>query len=336
MRRLPLFCLSLLVLAGCSGEDGTSEFVRVWGNQDADLVDGNHLNARFHNPANVEVAPNGTVFVSDFDNGAVRKIGTDGQVSTLVKQANFSRPFGITLGPDGFLYVQTDADVEGNTARGTIWRVDPLVGGATVVATNPGRPRGLLALPDGRLVLSDVNRHTLSFMNPTTGAVTFLAGSDGVAGFANGNGAVARFDRPYGLALNGDGSLLVADQGNNRIRRVTLDGMVTTFAGTGVSGKHNGPVSEATFKGPQDVAIVGENIYVADTLNHIVRRITGGQVSTQAGNGIAGFVDADGVNAEFFGLEGLALNANGSVLWIADGNLGENQPYNRVRRIRVP
>ncbi|MEZ0327751.1 MAG: hypothetical protein ACAH95_17795 [Fimbriimonas sp.] len=336
MRRLPLLCLSLLVLAGCSGSSGTSEFVRVWGTGEANLVDGNHLNARFNNPASVEVAANGTVFVSDFDNGAVRKIGTDGEVSTLVDQDNFSRPFGITMGADGSLYVQTDADETGNTSRGTIWRVDPLVGGATKLASITGRPRGLLGLPDGRLVFSDLVRHTINFMDATTGEVTLLAGMDGMAGFANGTGIEAMFNRPYGLALNGDGALLVADQDNNRIRRVTLGGVVSTFAGTFEAGKHNGPVGEATFNHPQDVAISGENIYVADTMNHLIRRITAGQVTTQAGTGNAGFIDAEGTNAEFFGLEGIAINSNGSILWIADGNGGEPLPFNRVRRLTVP
>jgi hypothetical protein len=138
------------------------------------------------------------------------------------------------------------------------------------------------------------------------------------------------------MALNGDNSILVADQTNNRIRRVTLTGVVTTFAGTGAEGMQNGSVATATFDGPQGVAIAGENIYVADTFNHVIRRITGGQVTTQAGDGIAGFVDAEGTAAEFFGLEGISVTPDGSVLWIADGSGGEDVPFHRVRRLRVP
>jgi hypothetical protein len=344
MRRFLLLCIPMLVLAGCSGDSdsGSGEFVRVWGTGEADLVDGNHLNARFHNPANVEVGPNGSVFVADYDNDAVRKIGSDGEVTTLVRQEGFAQPFGMTMGADGMLYVQTDFNDQGqkDATTGTVWRVHPTVGGATVVARNLGRPRGLLGLPDGRIVMSDIVRHTLRFLNPDNGAVTFLAGRNEEAGFENGVGSNALFNRPYGMTLIGDGSILVADQGNNRIRRVTVGGVVSTFAGSGAVGMQNGPQTTATFNGPQDVTAltspVPETIYVADTFNHVIRKISSGSVTTQAGNGIAGFVDAEGTSASFFGLEGISLTHDGSVLWIADGTGGEDVPFNRVRRLRVP
>ncbi|MBL6752019.1 MAG: hypothetical protein ISP90_15980 [Nevskia sp.] len=335
--------LALLLAAGMAACDDNTQvsaaFNRIWGSSEAALVDGDAATARFSNPVNVAVAADGTVYVADFDNDALRAISPTGLVSTVVKQANFSRPFGLTLSADGAtLYVQTDANDTGqrNGTTGTIWALNRATGGIAVVARNLGRPRGILALADGRIVMADLVRNVISTLDPGTGTVVPVAGQDGVAGFANGHGTAASFARPYGMALMPDGSILVADQTNNAIRQLTLAGDVTTFAGSGALGLQNGPVATATFNGPQDVAVSGGNVYVADTENHVIRLIAGGSVSTEAGDGVAGFVDATGTAAEFFGLEGIALTADGTVLWMADGNGGNGDPFNRVRRLMVP
>lgn len=326
---------------GCAGDGGSVHFFgqSTFGSSDAGLVDGPVASARFSNPVNVAVASNGTVYVADFDNDAVRAISTSGQVTTLTDQDNFSRPFGMTVAADGTLYVQTDANDLGERSpeTGTVWKIDRSTGVATVVARNLGRPRGIAALADGRIALSDLVHNTISILNPSNGNVTPVAGNSGTAGFADGSGTSALFSRPYGLAAMADGSLLVADQSNHRLRRVTLSGDVTTFSGTGTAGATNGPVATATFNAPEGVAIASNGtIYVADHDNHMVRRISGGQVFTQAGNGNAGYAEGNGTEAEFFGLEGLALAPGGRVLWVADGNNGDGGPYNRVRRLTVP
>ncbi|MGH8528867.1 MAG: hypothetical protein ACRETN_03350 [Nevskiales bacterium] len=306
-------------------------------------MDGPHDVARFSNPVNVEVASDGRVYVADFDNDAIRVISTTGVVSTLVRPADvlpltFSRPFGLTIAPDGFLYVQTDGNDVGarDATTGTVWRVDLGTGMATVVARNLGRPRGLQALANGMIAMSDLAHHVVTILNPATGVETLLAGANDTPGFVNAAGPAARFSRPYGLALLPDGSLLVADQDNDRLRQVTLAGVVTTFAGTGVAGTQNGPVATASFNAPQDVAIAGADTYVADHDNFLIRRINAGNVTTQAGNGMQDFADGEGSAASFFGMEGIALNASGSILWIADGNNGNGDPFNRVRRLNVP
>jgi sugar lactone lactonase YvrE len=326
-------------IAGCGGNDETTIGIAmpttVAGSGDAGSADGSPAVARFNNPVNVAVAADGSVYVADFDNGRIRKIATNGYVSTLVNQANFVRPFGLAVTNAGQLYAQTDGNDLGevNSSVGTVWRIDLSTGVATVVARNLGRPRGLAALPDGDLVLSDLKHSTISRLNPTTGAVTLIAGKADTPGFADGNGSAAQFDRPYGVAVQADGSLLVADQNNNRIRRVTLAGEVTTYAGTGTAGAIDGPRLTATLNGPQDVAVDGSGrIYIADTTGHRIRRIVGNNLSTYAGNGVAGYVDADPLESEFFGLEGIDATKSGK-LWIADGTGGEDLPYNRVRVI---
>lgn len=340
-RRTTLKALALLALssgAPARGADGV--FNRIWGAGAAGLIDGKSDLSRFNNPANVAVAPNGTVYVADFDNGKVRVIATDGMVSTLNSPANFTRPFGLAVSADGqTLYVQTDRNDnnESGAQFGTVWRFNTSsLAVPTVVARNVGRVRGLTAMADGRLAMSDLSQHVVSILEPRTGTLTVLAGALSTPGFADGTGAAALFNRPYGLASMSDGSLLVADQSNNRIRRITLAGVVTTFAGTATAGAANGAIASGTFNRPQGVAVAGSTVFVGDTGNFLVRRISGGTVSTEAGSvGVRGFADATGTEAQFYGLEGIAINAEGTALWIADGNGGEGTNFNRVRRLSV-
>lgn len=345
-------CISLAGLTACNNDNNDSfgggvvtpvPAAHIFGTAEANLTNGNAAQSRFSNPANVEVGSDGTVFVADYDNDAVRKISASGQVTTLIRQNSFQRPFGLALSEDGkTLFIQTDGNDLGqrDANTGTIWRIDLTATAATpeVVVRNVGRPRGLLVLPGGNLALSDVAHHVISVLNPTTKVITPLAGRVDNPGFVNATGTAARFHRPYGLALASDGALLVADQNNNSIRKVTAAGVVTTVTGLGPTqaGQVNGSLATATFNHPQDVATFGSKIYVADHDNHVIRKIDGNTVSTVAGNGTAGFIDAQGTAAAFFGLEGFAITADGKNLWIADGNNGNGDPFNRVRYINAP
>lgn len=306
----------------------------VAGGDTAGANDGPVGEATFNNPVNVIADDDGTIYVADFDNSRVRQI-RNGRVTTLVQQANFNRPFGLAIASDGTLYVQTDGNDNGerDNETGTVWRVNKATGEATVVVRNVGRPRGMVGLPDGRIVLSNLTRNSLSFLDPATGAITPLAGKDGEAGFADGAGDAVRFDRPYGLARQADGTLLVADQNNNRIRRVNLNGTVTTFAGTGVAGHANGRLSQAQFSGPQDVEVnQSGTVFVADNRNFRIRIIGGGQVDDFAGDGTPGFADGQGVAARLFGMEGMSVSRGSRLLYVADGTGGEDEPFHRVRK----
>ena len=331
-------------LSGCGGSEseGTGNTTTTLaGAGEAGLVDGPGTSARFHNPVNVAVDAMGTIFVADFDNDRIRKIATDGTVSTLVNQPNFSRPFGLAIGPGNLLYIQTDANDAGerSATTGTLWKVARTGGIATVIARNLGRPRGLAVLPGGDLALSDPAHHTVSRLNISSGTVSLIAGGLDSPGFTNGNGSAARFNRPYGLTALSDGTLLVADQNNHSIRRVTLAGSVTTLAGTGAAGSTDGDLSVATFTGPQDVKQGSDGvIYVADTGAHKIRAIgqgpAGSLVTTFAGTGIRGFADGPRLTAQFWGLEGIAIGRSGQIA-VADGTGGDDDDpaYNRVRII---
>src|SRR5262249_3484874 len=150
-----------------------------------------------------------------------------------------------------------------------------------------------------------------------TAQVTPLAGRIGTTGHVDALGDSARFDQPYGLTLLPDGSIVVADYGNNRVRRVTLDGNVSTFAGDGTAGLKDDPdKTKAEFNGPQDVAAdeIG-NVYVSDSNNFRIRRITTtGGVETVAGSGVQGFADGPGPEAAFYGQEQIDITADGKML----------------------
>jgi sugar lactone lactonase YvrE len=354
MKRLITLAAALIcaaTLTSCNSNDNSNDNSgfsyggdHIFGTGEAALADGGGGVARFSNPANVQVDRSGNVFVADYDNSALRAITPSGLVLTLMQRADFQQPFGLTVASDGTVYIQTDANDTGqkDATTGTIWKFNRDTGAVTVVARNRGRPRGILALADGRIAMSDLAHNVISILDPATGTVTPLAGTADQAGYVNGTGAAARFSRPYDLAPSSDGALLVADQTNNVIRKVTLAGVVTTFAGAdpvggapAAAGSTNGPVAGASFSAPQGLAISGSAVYVSEPGSHLIRKIAGGTVTTQAGNGTAGFVDAQGTAAEFFGLEGISAGPDGK-LWVADGNGGDGGPFNRVRFIPLP
>lgn len=300
--------------------------------------DGPRNVARFNNPVNVAVGPGGDLYVADFDNNLVRHVTPVGTVTTLIDRNDFKRPFGLAFDGDT-LYVQTDDNDRGGHSldTGTIWRVDIDTGDAEVVARDVGRPRGIAVLPDGRLALADMAHHTVSLLDPDTGAVTLLAGAADQPGFVDATGADARFGRPYDVVVTPAGDLLVADFDNHRIRRVTVGGVVTTLAGTGDQGVKDGMLAEARFDAPQALAIdAAGNVYVTDTAGYRVRRIdTAGAVVTIAGDGEAGFRDGEPMQARFYGLEGHDVTPEGSYLYIADGNRGDGELYHRIRRLTL-
>lgn len=324
---------------GVIDEPGASTL--AGGGEDGD-ADGTGAAASFNNPAGVAVGPDGNIYVTDFENDSVRKITPAGVVSTLTAQSGFDRPFGITFGADGTLYVQTDANDNRQVSvdTGTIWRIDLDSGEATVVARNIGRPRGMAALSDGRLVLIDHPKHTVSLFDPDAASPvpTPLAGAQGQVGYADGNGAAARFSRPLGVAVIDD-EIYVADRDNNRIRKVTLDGVVTTVAGSGAAGSDDGALAQASFNKPYALASDGAgNLYVSDFDGYVIRQVDldTGSVVTVAGDGTQGFADhADPLMAQFYGLEGLDVDEDGTYLYVADGSRGEPDPHHRIRRVRL-
>ncbi|MDD2699530.1 MAG: ubiquitin-like protein, partial [Arcobacteraceae bacterium] len=148
--------------------------------------------------------------------------------------------------------------------------------------------------------------------------VTTLAGS-GTATFVDGNGTAASFYNPNGVAVDGRGNVFVADRNNHKIRKITPEGVVTTLAGSGTATFVDGNGTTASFNNPNGVAVDGSgNVFVADTFNHKIRKITPeGVVTTLAGSGTATFADGNGTAASFNNPYGVTVDGSGNV-FVAD------------------
>jgi DNA-binding beta-propeller fold protein YncE len=317
---------------------------RLAGFDRAGNQDGSRAVALFSDPVNVVVLPNSNILVADFNNNKLRQVTPEGDVSSLPTSTGFFRPFGMVVMADGSFLVETDEDVSGNDGpnNGAMWRVT-VNDSAVLIVNDPGRLRGLVALPDGRVFATDYLNHYVGIFTPTTGAFAPLAGLRGTAGNTTGTGNLARFNQPYGAVRLPNGDMLVADNLNHCLREITLAGVVTTYAGVcGTPGLQNGPVATARFRLPQALAIDNRGrIFVTETggetgnepANYDIRLIQNGQVTTLAGNGMAGYAIGAPLQASFFGLEGIAVTPDGSMLYIADGDRGLDQPSNYVERL---
>jgi sugar lactone lactonase YvrE len=172
----------------------------------------------------------------------------------------------------------------------------------------------------GNVLVADMSNNAIRKISPA-GAVTTLAGQAGASGNTDGLGNQARFNAPYGVAADKAGNVYVSDSGNNCIRKITSDGMVSTLAGLpGYAGSADGSGDNARFANPQGLAVDAHgNLYVADTGNNTIRKITsGGIVTTVAGlAGVSGTNDAAGGTARFNSPGGVTVDGAGN-LYVAD------------------
>ena len=318
---------SVSTLAGYAGSNGTT--------------DGQGSSAQFNHPNAVAVDGAGFVYVIDTSNQTVREVSPGGTVSTLAgtpgqggsadgtgAAASFFYPGGIAATSAGVVYI---ADTGNHTLRAmnspgvvtTLAGSPPHEGNADATGSQAlfKYPYGVAVDGSGHVYVADSGNNTIRVVT-TAGVVTTLAGAGGVpAGSADGVGSAARFNNPAGVAVDASGNVFVADQGNSTIRKIAPGGTVTTFAGTaGATGSNDGTGAAARFNAPEGVAVdsVG-NVYVADTRNDTIRKITsGGLVTTLAGvAGQTGSGDGAGGSARFNGPCAVAVDGSGNV-YIAD------------------
>jgi sugar lactone lactonase YvrE len=187
---------------------------------------------------------------------------------------------------------------------------------------NPKRTRfadpfGVALDQQGNLYIADGGDNNIIRKIDLNGVTSTLAG--GTEGYAEGASTAAAFNTPSGLAVDAAGNVYVADTGNNAIRKVTPEGVVSTLAGDGLAGDKDGKGANAQFNGPVGVAVDSAGVvYVADTYNDRIRRIApDGTVTTIAGGKRSGMADGAGAQALFDTPSGIVVNANGE-LFIAD------------------
>jgi sugar lactone lactonase YvrE len=194
-------------------------------------------------------------------------------------------------------------------------------GGTSTPYSGAGGPETIALDGTGNLLVAYAN-NTIGQLTPA-GAYSLYAGVPSAIGNSNGPVLQATFNGSYGVAADGAGNIYVADSANNVIRKIA-GGVVTTFAGTGIAGSADGPAATASFNSPLGIAVDSNgNLYVADTLNSTIRKITisGGAatVSTYAGTAtpLGGFTDGTGSAASFSFPFDLTVDANGNV-YVAD------------------
>lgn len=303
-------------------------------------VSGSITKARFHDPRGMALDAQGNVFVADYVNSVVRRIGVDGRVTRIAGQveqreaangpalqAHFYSPEAVAVAADGTLFI---SDSGSNTVRrlGADGMVVTLAGaiGKAGFADGPGaqarfnHPVGIGVDDHGNVYVADAYNNTVRRIAPN-GDVTTVAGKTGVIGAVNGRGDAARFNVPVGLAVDAKGRIFVSEYFNNAIREITPDGTVTTFAGQpGKGGFADGPADQARFLHPQSLSCAPDgSLIVADSGNNRVRRVRpDGGVETVAGQGAAedgeARVQTGALPGELRGPYGVLALGDGSVL----------------------
>ncbi|MDE3236302.1 MAG: VCBS repeat-containing protein [Bacteroidota bacterium] len=254
----------------------------IAGSGTATFADGTGSSASFYNPIDVALDANGNMYVADIYNQRIRKITPAGVVTTL--------------------------------AGGNYGFVDGTGTGASFAY-----PYGVAVDGNGNVYVADNGNNCIRKITPT-GVVTTFAGS-GTAGSTNGTGSAATFKNPSGVCVDANGNVYVADAGNSLIRKITSSGVVTTLAGSSTNGFTDGTGTGASLSNPVGICVDGSgNVYVGDTWNHSIRKITPtGVVTTLAGNGTAGSANGTGSAATFYYPYHVAVDANGNV-FVADNN----------------
>lgn len=341
-------CLCLAVGLFTAGHAQTRytpyTFVTLAGGGEAGNADGPGSEARFNRPHGIAVDTAGTIYVADTLNHTIRKISPDGMVSTLaglagvfgstdgsLSDARFREPWTVTVDAAGNLYVTDNGNetIRKITAGGVVSTFAGQVGelGSADGAGSEALfwfATGVAVGAEGSVYVADSNNNTIRRISPD-GVVTTLAGrANGYVpapGSEDGTGSAARFHQPNGAAVDAAGNVYVADYANHTIRKITPEGVVSTFVGQSPeSGDVDATGNDARLDHPTGVAVDSAgNVYVAEFIGNTIRKITpDGVVTTLAGLAeTPGNTDGTGSAARFNGPYGIAVDAAGN-LYVAE------------------
>lgn len=253
--------------------------------------------AYLQSPNDVAVGPDGSIYIADTYNYSVRRVGSDGVITTVAGNGSFWNrtlgdggpatkawldPTGVAVGSDGSIYI---ADESNSRVRrvGPDGIITTVAGNGNWVYSGDGGPatsasldpRSVALGPDGSIYISDLNSR-IRRVGPD-GIITTVAGNGNCVYSGDGSPATsASLCDPFAVAVGIDGSIYIADAGNNRIRRVGPDGIITTVAGGGQMyfGGDGGPAISSSIYNPYGVAVGPDgSIYIADTNNNRIRRV---------------------------------------------------------------
>ncbi|WP_143822349.1 NHL domain-containing protein [Mucilaginibacter pedocola] len=316
------------------------------GATNAGAANGTGAAATFNGPVSMAKDASLNIYVADAKNNLIRKITPAGVVTTFAGSgvagsangigtaASFNNPVGLSSDPAGNLYV---ADKGNNLIRKITpdGEVTTFAGSLTAGAVNAtgtaarfNAPVAIATDVTSNIYVAEEGNNLIRKITPL-GVVTTLAGS-GVAGFVNGTGTEASFNKPAGLAVDFSGSVYVADQANNVIRKILKTGVVSTFAGSGTAGAVNGTGEAASFNAPYGLTIDdGGSLYVADQTNHRIRKVNiYAQVTTIAGGAASGITNSIGSTAQFQTPVGVVFDGKANLYVTDSGN-------NLVRKIAI-
>ena len=257
----------------------TATATTIAGNGTAGYTDGSATTAQFNSPQGIVADAQGNFYISDTYNNVIRKISAGGVVSTFAGSGAIGNANGTGTGAQFY------------------------------------GPQGLAIDASGNVYVADAGNDAIRKITPAGVVSTFagyaIAGTP-ISGFEDGQGSIARFNSPHGLTFDGQGNLLVADRGNNNIRRITPGGLVTTLSGTIKAGYVNATAGiAASYNNPTAVAVdAAGDIYVADQGNSAIRKITNAGIVTTVAGGPTQSSDV-GYPA------GMVIDANGT-LFISD------------------
>lgn len=307
--------------------------------------DGTTNGATFTYPMGVCMDGSGNLYIADTGAHKIRKMTPAGVVTTLtgstsgyvdgpLASAKFNRPIGIVMDAAGNLYVTDSSNnrIRKITPQGMVSTIagSAISGYADGVgsAVKFALPYGICFDANGDLLVADRFNHKIRKVTPA-GLVTTVAGS--TVGYSDGTTTAAQFDEPLAIAQAPNGDFYICDALNNRIRKMTAAGVVTTFAGSGVSGTTDGQGTAAQFDNPQGIYIDSTaNVFVVDYISGLLRKITpNGLVSTLAG-GTNGFDMGEGFNRDFLHPAGVCVDAAGNMYVASEHSLSKVTPSNQV------
>ncbi len=288
----------------------------------------------------------GNTYIADTNENRVRKVAANGTITTVAgtgtlgysgdggpaASAWLNQPRGLALDASGNLYIADSnnyrirkVDTSGNitTVAGYGSCCSAAGDGGAATSARFGTVYGIALDAAGDLYIADGNNSRIRMVN-TSGTITTVAGT-GTSGYSGDGGAAtsAQLNYPYGVAVDTAGKLYIADQSNQRIRKVDTSGNITTVAGSGTSGYSGdgGAATSAQLYYPEAVAVDSAgNLYIADLDNQLIRKVTAaGIITTVAGNQGYGYSGDGGpaVNASFRSPSALSVDASGYVV-IAD------------------